>query len=339
MKRLLILLLLLAAIAAGCELGDEKQTVTETETVEVVPVPDGAGGVELDPDQEQTELERPEGFDAHEDSKDETPPGVTPEDVERIEQSRPKGIGPPGNLGGAENLSCPVRLVRNHSARASGSRVSMFALHYTVSDPGSFNAIWGLFNTASFAASSTYLLEPLTGRCEQLVPFDRKPWTQGAFNSVSESVEIVCCRTDPSRAWWLSTKIIREGLLAQMIANRLKARGLPNRLVDPVGCTPLAGWTDHNRLECGNTHVDVGKNFPFDVLKRQIAAHFQPARTVVWRVSAGGEILHQRKVVPGDKPTTYQRVVTWIRQHPAVVSAAEAKHTFVSLRKITIPAT
>lgn len=331
----------LAVLAlAGCEWGSEEDApAPPPETVTVVPIPDGTGGAVLDPDQEQTQAERPEGIDAHEDSKDETPPGVSEADVEQIEESRPAGIGKPQPLGGAENLSCQRRIVRNHSARASGSVVSMFVLHYTVSDPGSLNAIWGLFNTPSFGASSTYLLEPLTGRCELIVDPSRKPWTQGAFNSVSESVEIICCRSDPSRSWWMNTKIVKDGLLAQMVADRLKARGLPNRLVDPSGCTPLAGWTDHNRLECGNSHVDVGRNFPFDVLRDQIERHFQPTQVNVWQVRSGGKGLWQTRARTIDGVSGYDRALNWMRgPGEAKVRAAEKANGVVNVRHVAVSA-
>jgi Putative peptidoglycan binding domain len=57
-----------------------------------------------------------------------------------------------------------------------------------------------------------------------------------------------------------------------MVRDRLRARGPPLRRVDPSGCTPRAGWTDHAAPECGNTHHDVLPNFPYDVLQRQLVA-------------------------------------------------------------------
>ena len=341
-RRLIIIVALLALIGAGCEVGTAEDAETPAQTVTVVPVPDGAEGAELDPDQEQTELERPAGVDGHEDSKDETPPGVTPEDVAGIEDSRPAGIDEtPAPLGGAENLSCRRNLVRNHSARAAGSVVSMFVLHYTVSNPGTLDVIRGLFNTPSFGASSTFLLEPLTGRCELIVDPSRKAWTQGAFNSVAESVEIVCCRSDPSRQWWLDSAIVKRGLLAELVANRLRARGLPNRLVDPGGCTPLAGWTDHNRLDCGNTHVDVGRNFPFDVVRAQIAAKLNPTPTLVlaWQARSGGKVLRQERARTIAGVGGYDRLLGWMRNAgEGAVRAAEKANGDVRIILVEVPA-
>ena len=69
-----------------------------------------------------------------------------------------------------------------------------------------------------------------------------------------------------------------KGIIASIIRDRARARGLPLKLVDPNGCTPTAGITDHRRLECGNSHHDVDAaggtsstpNLPLDVIMRQV---------------------------------------------------------------------
>ncbi len=205
----------------------------------------------------------------HEDLKDEQPPGAPAAAAQKVvEQSEDVPTSEPQLPAGAQNYSCPFNGVVNHSARASDAKVTMFVLHYTVSSHDSLWAIYRLFNTPSFGASSHLILQP-NGFCRQIVRFNRKAWTQGAFNSVSESVEITAMGTE-SRAWWLKQKIIKRGILASIVRDRLRARGLPLRFVNPVGCTPKAGWTDHNALECGNNHHDVEPTFPYDVVDRQI---------------------------------------------------------------------
>lgn len=206
------------------------------------------------------------GPDIHEDTRDETPPGITRDEADDA-LITPEGLVRPQPPAGAQNYRCDRRYVKNYSQRSPGSKVSMLVLHFTVSRPGSINAIFNLFNTPSFGASSTFGVE-LTGECQQWVPFGSKPWTNGAFNSVTETWEIVT--NDLSRAQWLASPLIKNGILANMLRDRARARGIPLRLVDPVGCTPKAGITDHGRLECGNSHWDVGKNFPWDVLMRQL---------------------------------------------------------------------
>lgn len=213
-----------------------------------------------------------EGPAIHEDMRDEQPAGAPPDAAEKVTDEIPAGVGDPLPVGGAQHYSCPNNFVRNFSDRAAGTKVSMFVLHYTVSRPGSLDAIRGLFDRPSFGASSSLGLE-LSGRCQTWVPFNRKAWTQGAFNSVSESVEIIATGSEP-RATWLNSAIIKNKILAFIVADRLRARGLPPKRVDPVGCTPQAGWTDHNALECGNTHHDVAPNFPYDVFQRQVVAAY-----------------------------------------------------------------
>lgn len=218
------------------------------------------------------------GPDIHEDMLDETPPGITEDEALEAHITPPNPLPAdeeyePQPQGGANDFTCRQNYVRNYSPRSTGVRTSMFVLHFTVSSPGSLRAIWNLFNTASFGASSHYLLE-LNGQCEQIVPFGSKAWTQGAFNSSAESVEIVTNNLTTNE--WLAAPILRDATLAKMVVSRLKANGLPARLVDPAGCTPQAGVTDHNRLECGNSHWDVGPGFPWGKLMedvRQIYAH------------------------------------------------------------------
>lgn len=211
------------------------------------------------------------------DLRDPTPPGVSPEEADDALVT-PKGLVDPQPPAGAQNYRCDRRYVSNYSDRSPGTKVSQIVLHVTVSDPGSLNAIHALFNSPASAVSSTYGLE-LDGECEQWVPFGKKAWTQGAFNSVSESIEIITKLR--SRAEWLKAPIITKGILASIVRDRARARGIPLRLVDPVGCTPKAGITDHDRLECGNNHVDVGTGFPWDVFLKQLQAGEKKADALV----------------------------------------------------------
>lgn len=269
---------LVAVLATGVFDCDCDNAPTATRTVPVI------AGVQVDPGHKQSVAEQHEaaakpfsadpdgvsltnaGPDIHEDARDETPPGISPDEAAEALVT-PPGVGKPMPPVGAQNYRCTTHLVRNRSARAPGVRVSQFVLHFTVSAPGSLFAIRNLFDRPDFAASSHLLLE-LDGECEQIVPYAEKAWTEGAFNSSSESVEIVT--NDLSREQWLASPIISRGTLASIVADRLRARGLPPRLVDPVGCSPQAGVTDHSRLECGNTHWDVGRNFPWDVFMAQV---------------------------------------------------------------------
>jgi hypothetical protein len=251
----------------------------------------------------------------HEDARDETPVGVDRSEADEALVT-PDGVGKPKPAGGAQNYRCERNYVVNFSNRAAGTKVSMFPLHFTVSRPGSLASIRSLFNTPSFGASSTFGLE-LDGECEQWVPFDKKPWTQGAFNSVSESVEIVCCNAgELSRSEWLAAPIIKRGILANIVADRLRARGLPPRLVDPVGCTPKAGVTDHDRLECGNSHWDVGKNFPWDVFMRQVR-RYHVGVDVLAKPKRSHRILHAKlKQCPERASATACK--TWRSQNRAL---------------------
>lgn len=217
------------------------------------------------------------GLEAHEDLRDETPPGVTPAEDRHADRVA-KRIGlrlDPRPLGGAQAYSCRTHPVVNQSP-LSAPRVGV-ALHVTVSDPGSLDGIYRVFNTPSFGASSNYGFELYNGRCEQWVSPLRKAWAQGAFNSAYTSIEIIS-RLRPTGSW-LKTPALRNGTLAALVRDELARAGAPIRLVNPSGCTPLAGLTDHDRLECGNDHVDVGNDqgnpssatrFPWAFFLRQV---------------------------------------------------------------------
>ncbi len=208
---------------------------------------------------------------AHEDLKDEFPAGASDTAQEKgLQQQSAPGITGPKAVGGAQNYSCPAQLVRNRSGRG-GQTPLLFVVHLTVSGPGSGPAILRLFDTPSFSASSTYLAELTTRWCRQLVPESQKPWTQGNFNGRSISIEIVARGTE-TRSQWLAGTLIKDGRLASLMYDSMRRNGIPIRWVDPVGCTvQKAGWTDHNALECGNNHTDVQPNFPYDVVKQQLA--------------------------------------------------------------------
>lgn len=290
-NKLLALLVALAAFASGttiCLTLEEDGTVKITRQAPQLPT-----GTQLDADQEKEPHEQKEsgaepapldgeptstpslenvGPDIHEDAVDETPPGITRSMADDALVTPPNPLPnaieyTPLPQGGANDYNCAENFVRNHSPRATGVKVSQFVLHFTVSPPGSLRGIWSMFNNPASGASSHILLE-LDGECEYIVPWDRKAWTAGAFNSASEQAEIVT--NNLTRNEWKASPIIRDAILARIVASRLKARGLPARRVDPEGCTPQAGLTDHDALECGNNHWDVGPNFPWGELMRDV---------------------------------------------------------------------
>lgn len=279
--RLAIAAVVVVAVVVGGLLaftGGDDQGVAAPITVTLpsgpVTVPVDADN-QLDPG-EQREA-RDAGLDLHEDARDETPPGVSLAEVKagklRTALLARKELVAPQPPAGAQAYSCRRRPVVNQSA-LSGRRVGV-ALHFTVSDPGSLNAIFGLFNRGSFGASSNYGFELLNLRCEQWVPTGRKAWAQGAANSAYVSIEIIS--KDRSRASWLATPAFKRGTLAALVRDLMKQIGAPLRKVDPKGCVWTPGIVDHDSLECRNTHWDVGKHFPWDVFMSQVRRGTSPS--------------------------------------------------------------
>lgn len=267
----------LALVLAGCGGGGGGRDFKVIQRPPPTPSSPHPAPVVADADQqfepdEQAEAAKSQGDllgnpDVHEDTRDETPPGVPAAEIARghafEDRQAQTQVATPAPPVGAQNYSCRAHPVRNQSG-LNGRRVGV-ALHFTVG--GTIESVWQLFNTPSFGASSNYGIS-LGGRCEQWVPNSRKAWAQLAANSAYISIEITT--NDLTRAQWLASDLIRKGILASLVRDLLRGVGAPARLVDPVGCNWTAGVTDHSRLECGNTHWDVGQHFPWDVFMRQV---------------------------------------------------------------------
>lgn len=235
--------------------------------------------------QQEAHPERDRGALVHEDARDEKPPGLTEAEKDRGElatkQAAREDLKPPAEVGGAQGYSCPSAPVRNFSSR-NGARPTEVVLHFTVSPPGTLDAIRRLFNTPSFGASSHYGFELFNGRCQQWVGESKKAWTNGAANPRTVTIEVIS--NDRTRAQWLSTPALKNGSLAALVRDIAKRYGIPLKLVDPAGCNFVPGITDHARLECGNTHFDMGRGFPWDVFMRQVQAGVPsaPAKVETW---------------------------------------------------------
>lgn len=208
--------------------------------------------------------------------RDDTPdavPAATLEQAAAAEKKLAEPLPPltaPLPVGGAQGYSCRNDYANRGFGVRSAPKVMTFILHYTVSPnvPG-WSDVDGVGDYLERVGLSAHRIMDFEGHCETKVPFDKNAFTEGAFNSTSESVEIVATGRE-TRAQWLAAPIFRDAILAAMVRDRLRARGLPLRFVDPVGCTAKLGYSDHNHLECGNNHSDVAPAFPFDVFQRQL---------------------------------------------------------------------
>jgi hypothetical protein len=140
--------------------------------------------------------------------------------------------------------------------------------------------IYGTANYLDLIGLSANDIMDAEAHCIHFVDYRYDAYAEGNFNRFYDSIEIVGTGKE-SRAWWLSQPIFKDHVLANYLVDRLKARGAPLRLVDPNGCTPQLGFTDHNRLECSNDHTDmvggdpagakIDPGFPMDVLVHQVA--------------------------------------------------------------------
>ena len=194
---------------------------------------------------------------------------------------------------GPSQAGCTTKLISNNFSERS-TKPSMFVLHYTVSPnsvgTGDVDGIRNFFNNPDVEVSSHYVID-WEGHCLLIVPESKKAWTQGNFNSDSISIEFIATGSEP-RATWADKGAagLRKG--AKVVAASIKRNGIPFRYVDPVDCTPKAGITDHEKLECGNNHFDVEPNFPWKKFKRYLAAEMEPPkRCVRLQLTNKGEVL------------------------------------------------
>ena len=185
----------------------------------------------------------------------------------------------PQPVGGAQGYS--IRKLNPLTTAGFGafrSKVNEFCLHYTVSPniPNSWADIYNVENYLQRVGLNATFLADFDGHILQAGSTDRNPYTQGWFNQYCESVEIIATGKE-SRQEWLNSRLIKKGILAAFVRDRLRARGIPIRFVDPVDCNAPLGWTDHLHMECGNDHVDVGPNFPYKLFQKQMMDGPKPA--------------------------------------------------------------
>lgn len=197
----------------------------------------------------------------HEGARNETPDNVSRaelqaglEQQERLAASDQLPAVTP--FAAPEQAGCTTRLVQNYSTRR-GVRPRLFVLHLTVSPnrPGwdDVNAIVGLFDQPSFAASSHYVIDR-EGHCAYIVRESDKAWTQAAANPVSISVEIINNQREGSLISGAG-----RARLVQVMADSLRRWDIPARQGAVAGCSVArSGILDHNQLgACGGGHVDV----------------------------------------------------------------------------------
>ncbi len=210
--------------------------------------------------------------------RDETPPSVpapvlaSAEAREHAAAVELPAVTAPLPVGGAQSYTCEQDFSGHvYNDRRPGEKVMSVKLHYTVSANilgwGDVYGVRDYFHRTR--RGSSHLIVDFEAHCLQMVPWEKNAWTQGAFNSTSESIEIIATGLE-TREQWLNAPLIKRGTLADIVRDRLRARGLPATRVDPDGCEDKLGVTDHDALECGNNHTDVAPSFPWDVFMRQL---------------------------------------------------------------------
>jgi hypothetical protein len=254
------------------------------------------------------------GLDDHQGERNETPPGVTPAQLEAGRQQQERlaqndQLPTVSPFTAPSERGCTTALVRNYSTRR-GVKPRIFVLHYTVSPNrpgiGDVNAVVNLFNTPSFAASSNYVIDR-EGNCKYIVRESDKAWAQAAANSLAISVEVINSGREPS---YISGAGLTK--LATVMADATKRWSIPLQIGAVSGCTVTrAGIVTHQMLgACGGGHVDISP-YGTSVVEQVIAA--------AKRVRGGGSA---KPVTSTDRVTC--RKLNWWRTHGRPHGAAEA---------------
>lgn len=162
-------------------------------------------------------------------------------------------------------FGCRNNFITTNFSSRGGEAPRLLVLHYTVSTnrPGEDDvfAIRNFFNSPPSDVSSNYVID-FEGHCQYIVNESAKAWTQLFFNPFSVSIEFIA-NGHETKEQWLTDGLpgLKKG--ARVFADAAKRYGIPLEYVNPVGCEVPKGITDHERLECGNSHTDVQPNFPY----------------------------------------------------------------------------
>lgn len=245
-------------------------TPAPAETPEATPTPDTVpGDLQVLPEKPSDPVTKDPADSALRDSTPETVPEQKLEDGAEKSDEISEGLEPKP-VGGAQNYDCRQDFSGGVYSDRSASPTE-WVNHYTVSANvagwGDVEGIQAYFKRTRIA-SATYIVD-FEGHCLQMVPESKKPWTQGSANSWAISVEIIATGSE-TKQQWLDSPLIKQGILSSIARDAMRRHGIPLKRVDPVGCVFVAGWTDHNALECGNNHTDVSPNFPYATFQKQL---------------------------------------------------------------------
>lgn len=239
---------------------------------------------------------------------DETPAGVSNRVLEKARQFEDK-LAANDQLpivtpdAAPSQRGCTTRLVQDFSSRR-GVAPREFVLHYTVSGNRTgwddVNAIVGLFDRPSFAASSNYVIDG-EGNCAYIVRESDKAWTQAAANPFSISVEVINTGHEP-------VYLAAAGLAktAMVVSDALDRWKIPLQKGSVVNCIPrVPGVIDHSSLgACGGGHHDITPYSVQTVIAavKDFRAHAAPAkRPVLYKITASkpGKTRHVVTSKPG----------------------------------------
>jgi N-acetyl-anhydromuramyl-L-alanine amidase AmpD len=161
------------------------------------------------------------------------------------------------------------------SSSRNGAKVRLIAVHTTegikkVTDLRAFFDRADAGGSSHAAADNTGALH---GPDKGYVPYDRAAWTLRSGNPISDNLEY-CGWAKTTRAQWLSDEAKGLEAIAQWVAERCRARGIPPVKLTPAevkaGKSGVIGHTDWTTGMNDGTHWDPGPGFPWDVVMARV---------------------------------------------------------------------
>lgn len=168
-----------------------------------------------------------------------------------------------------------VDYVRNQSPRTAGTKPRLVFIHTTESHDrpgrGDVDSIHAWFDNPASQASSHVIIDE-EGHSTTCVPDPMKAWTQGQYNSLALSIELIGWASTPRWQWVKRTKQLNKA--AKFTAYWCRTHEIPTDRGQISGAhinVIKAGIVGHAQAGAiGGGHHDPGEGFPWDVFLRKV---------------------------------------------------------------------
>ena len=163
----------------------------------------------------------------------------------------------------------------NYSTRSSAVRI--IVLH-TAEGARTYRSLGSFFSSSSSGVSSQVGIDDTVNTVGEYVKPDKKPWTQGQFNSTAVSAELCAFAAWDAAEWARHPNMLAN--TAAWIAEEAERFNIPIVKLTPSQAQGSGrGVCQHVDLgSAGGGHTDCGKAFPIDKVIEMAKAGGSPVR-------------------------------------------------------------